>query len=329
MLNRIKFIDEENNSEYTAKVLAWIEANNKVNDCAEISFWSNRKIIVSAFKRCEAMVVVNNQDEVIAYMIWSASDGRLHIDIVEVSKEFRRKGIFKAMITALTEKFNDLLVLSASPIQQSMNVFKALGWEMVVDKNGNSKCYKILRPGLFFQNTLPDGLVIAIFSKTDVVNPNEYVDYYRVKERPNHYVLKYFQIELDEERKLKMPIVTLFHVDGYVGIYLNKKLITDGKTKHLFTNTVAHDDISLLILERISPCNLELLTDFFAQGQKKPPVTSSKKSVSSISTRSAAEPDNQSDHPNIKRRLRSSSAFFKLHEPLKQHQAKSPSFFSS
>ncbi len=325
MQNRIIFINEENNSEYAPKVVAWIETNNKQHDCSEVGFLSNSEVIVNAFKRCEAMVVLNNQDNIIAYMLWNASNGRLHIDIVEVSKNFRRKGIFKGMLTALTGKFNDLLVLSASPIQQSMNVFRAMAWEMIVDRNGSYHCYKILQPSLSPLDILPDYSVIAIFSITEVVD---------TEEKPNDYHLKYFRIELNQDKKLKVPIITSFHPNSYVGIYLNKKLITSGKVRHLLSNSIFFSEINLLILERFEPRNLQLFADFFTQAQtqnQKPlHITTIKKIVTSATIRSTTE-ENNCEQPNIKRRLTSTSTFFKLQESANKVEAtllSSPSFSS-
>lgn len=75
-----------------------------------------------------------------------------------------------------------------------------------------SHWYKLIdnRPIVPQLDALPDDRALAIFSRADVDNPQNgknYVDGYMVKEHPEKYKLKYFKIDVDNEGKLRLPLL--------------------------------------------------------------------------------------------------------------------------
>ena len=104
---QIKFINEENKDKYAEKVLTWLRTDFFERDNEpKKHFWHNRRAIKEAFNHSDAMVVLNDRKEIIAYMIWTfCGGGRAEIDIVEVRKEYRQQGIFKKCYLLLLTGF--------------------------------------------------------------------------------------------------------------------------------------------------------------------------------------------------------------------------------
>ena len=255
----ITYINKDNKQHYKQTVLRWLKADFEAQENPQQHFWNNRKIIASAFDKCNALVTLdeNNQNKFVSYMIWSNYKDVIEVDIIEVRKKYRRQGIFRKMLSIFSEKFPDVLLLSACVLPQSEEAFRKLGWQDASTKNsrGFKQHYKILKPGLEALDVLPNGFAIAVCSN----------DYYQVKNSPDDYkqVTKYFGISVDENKKLHQPIITNFHYEGYIGIYLNKKLIANGKAKHLFKNNVCHEN--LLVINKIIPENPSLFKELFSQ----------------------------------------------------------------
>ena len=99
------FINEVNKLQYKKTLLDWLQSDFKNRGEPTPHFWNNRDMIARAFDDGDAMIVLNNQKEVIGYMIWSFYDGGLEIDIVEVREDHRGQGIFTEMLSALSNKF--------------------------------------------------------------------------------------------------------------------------------------------------------------------------------------------------------------------------------
>ncbi|OGT21446.1 MAG: hypothetical protein A3C55_06310 [Gammaproteobacteria bacterium RIFCSPHIGHO2_02_FULL_42_13] len=262
------FIDEENKQRYSRKVLSWLKSDfERREDPASSHFWHNERIIAQAFEGCNALVVIDTHKRLVGYMIWARDEVSAEIEIVEVIEKFRRQGVFKKMLSDFLDKFTNVSILFATVLPQAREIFRQAGWQMTQDLNGDEKFYRIIKPSLCPVDTLPDGRAIAIFSNVDVIGPRphidsgRYVDFYVVKANPSHYPLKYFQIDLDETGKLRIPLITNFHHEGYIGVYFNKKLIAQGKAKHLFEGRTAFSDSSFLIISRIVPVSPKLFYD--------------------------------------------------------------------
>lgn len=253
----IIFIAENNKKQYKKALLSWLKSDFIKQGFPQNHFWHNQEIIGNAFDSCHAMVVINKQKKIIGYMIWTSYEGGAEIDIIEVKKEYRKKGIAKKMLSEFSEKFSDVYLLCASVLPQAVEFFTKIGWESTIDHNQRKKFFKIIRTVLEPLNELPDGKVIGICSE----------DFYKVKNNPLQYqhLMRYFPIELDADKKLRVPIATTFIYEGYISIYLNKELIAEGKARHLFANQICHGT-SLLVINKIEPLNPELFMKkrFFA-----------------------------------------------------------------
>ena len=191
MQTTIKFITEENKDKYREMVLNWLKSDydklGKPND----HFWHNKNAIIWAFNSRKAMVVLNNQKEVVGYMIWSIIGIRAEVDIIEVRKDCRRQGIFRQMLDTFSSKSTSISVLSASVLPQAETAFRRVGWEIKYGNN-RKKHIKVIRPGLRALNILPNGRVIAICSKTET-DGRGYTDFYMIKGNQKYeHLMKYF-----------------------------------------------------------------------------------------------------------------------------------------
>jgi hypothetical protein len=186
-------------------------------------------------------------------MIWEFYNNGIgaEISIIEVKEKYQRCGIFKKMITTFEEEFTNIVALSAFVLPQSEDAFHKSGWEKQM-----REYMKIIKPSVPTLNSLPGGRVIATCSE----------DFYKVKSNPEQYtnLMKYFQIQLDDKGQLLIPIVTAYYYEHYIGIYFNKKLIAEGKARHLFNNEDIDSRSELLILARIRPINSDIFRDFLS-----------------------------------------------------------------
>ena len=255
METHIKFINESNKDKYLNQVIAWLKEDYLEQGEPENHFWHNIDLIESSFDEGKALVVVNATKAVIGYMIWNLDGSRAEINIVEVNEACRGQGVLKKILLEFTHQYSDIAILTASVLPQSERVFAKLGWAYVENHNHQKKYFSIVKPIVLAQQTLLEGRIIAVCSE----------DPYKVKSHPNKYkhLMKYFPVELDTEGKLSLPIITDFNYEGYVGIYMNKESIIDGKAKHLFQNTTAHASANLLIIDKIIPYKPEI---FYEKG---------------------------------------------------------------
>lgn len=253
----IEFLNEKNKTQHKKTVLTWLEAHFKEQVSPDKHFWHNKSIIEDACDGCNAMIALNSQKEFAGYMIWERYNLRAEINIVEVKEEYRRQGVLRQLLAEFSKKFTDVRILSASVLPQAEKAFCALGWEKIGSKHIN-----IIEPGLKPFDTLPDGPVIAIAACSS--------DFYAVKANPEKYKnsMQYFQIKTNKEGQLHEPIMTPFHYEGYMGIYINKKLIIDGKTKHIFKENEFSNAVGFLIVTNIIPQKPELFKDFFSHSNK-------------------------------------------------------------
>ena len=252
----IEFVDERNNASFKEKVLNWLRADFEKRRRPNNHFWHNRDAIARAFDSSQALVALTNRGECVGYMIWDIyAEIGAEIDIIEVKETYRQQGIFKKMLENFCEKFTDICVLSGSVLPQSEEIFEKVGWKKIGKKH-----IKIIKPCLSSLDALPEGQAIAVCSK----------DFYAVKAKPDEYshLMKYFEIKMTPDGKLDKPLVTAHHYEGYIGIYLNKKLIAEGKAKHLFKDGYA-SSFELLVLNKIMPVKPELFQEFFSVAQRE------------------------------------------------------------
>lgn len=249
------FINELNKANYKKAALEYIYVDFKKRGNPAQHFWYDKVMIGKAFDDCTAMVATNDKKEIVGYMVWSRYDGGLELDIAEVRGDYRRQGVLKSMLKDLSDKFTDVSVLSGSVLPQSEKIFDRVGWEKISVCNYGklrTKYFKIIRPVLPILDALPDGRVIAIFSKIDdAIDSKEHIDFYTVQAHLEKYKIKYFQIDLDENGQLRVPIVTGYHNEGFVGVYFNRELMATGKAKQLFVNQPSV--MNLLVINKIVP----------------------------------------------------------------------------
>lgn len=240
---KLKFLNQEYIIPYMQLVLGWLSSDFKEKGKPERHFWRHRSVIYKSFSQCRALVVLDQDDKLAAYLIWD----RFHllsikINLVEVIPKYRRQGLFKKMQEALIIRFPEVLILTASVRPEADHVFSQDGWQKNNNQKNNNQnlevlenlgvlenlidYYKIVKPVVDGQDSLPDGLVIALSSKA--LN--------KVKNNRAKYEasLRYFPIQVDDHQQLEIPMVTQHHDEGYVGLYFNRKLITEGQSKDLF-----------------------------------------------------------------------------------------------
>jgi len=269
MAHQIEFTTAQNKDTHKEKVLAYLKADFDKRRCPSGHFWHNRRVISQAFDEEKTMTVFNDDNEVIGYMVWSIrseDDISLEIDIVEVDEGHRRQGISRAMIAALTQRFPKVTVLTAKVIHQSVDIFSAMGWQKIEELyrayDYLTKFNKVVKTGLAHTSELPDGYVVAVFSKVDVPDAREHIDFYTVQRNPGKYQMKYFKVDLDSDGNLLEPIITPFHYEGYIGIYHNKALLVANKAKCLFSNPTTLDSHNVFILDKIKPCEPQKFVGF-------------------------------------------------------------------
>lgn len=246
----IRFAEETNKTQYSAAVFSWLQNDFNSQKTPGRHFFHNIDMIKEAFAECRAMVSINEEDEVIGFMIWQIfANSRAEIDIVEIKKPYRRQGIFNRMLTHLTEKYSDICVLSAMPIPEAEIVFQKAGWEGMQDINRTKHYIKTVKPVLSPINSLPNhGHVIAICP----------TDYYTVVNDLAKYqdAMQYFPIEFDADRKLQTPIVAKCGRDDYAAVYYNGELVAQQRPKHLFNRTACNcTTFGSLILTKIEPAD--------------------------------------------------------------------------
>ena len=255
------FITDENKNKYKNQYLTWLESDFNKKGPSGFHFWYNASIIATSFDECRAMVVLNNRNNIIGYMTWNLlSDALAVIDIVEVKKNYRRKGIFKEMLSEFSKKFTDVVILLVLSIPEAQHIFENAGWTKTVSNFYADAIhfFKIIKPVAKLSHELPDGCAIAFFSKIDLPNSTHKIDYYHVQENPSLYSKQYCQLDfkpsdLTTEGTLNTPIVLPFHYEGYIGIYMDKILIAEGKAKHLFENKSYACHAGVLVIHQLKP----------------------------------------------------------------------------
>lgn len=272
---KFKFVNEANKVNFCRKVLAWLENDFKRKGKPASHFWHNRDSISDSFDSRHGMVVLNEENELIGYMVWTPAGGTeltpvFTIDIVEVLEKYQNQGIFKKMLSEFSSKHSHVCVLKVNSLPQSIEKFKHLGWEdgrienwedlhllrgPASNENKIGYFFKKIHESVPAVEALPDGHVIA-------VTP---VCYYAVEKNPNVYPMKYFKIKIDSDGKLETPIITRHHPEGYVGVYRDKQLICQQKAKNLFKNSTSYSGINLFVLDRIEPLYPEKFMKFFQE----------------------------------------------------------------
>ena len=253
------FVNEENKEKLMKKTIIYLEEDFMERGSPKNHFWYNSESIKSGFDK--AMVGLNDREEIVSYMIWEMFDQEcgIMIEFVEVVEKYKRKGIFKKMIESLHDRFPDIYFFMAYPAtEEGKAVFS--NWEHI----GDGRFIKILRSTVSPVRELPGEHVIAISG----------VNFYEFENDREKYrnTLQYFPFELDDD-KLKKPIIFFEYHQGYVGIYLNKKLVAEGKINHLFSEG-AMSMYKCLIITRFILQDKELQEKFHEEYeiiQRKPP----------------------------------------------------------
>jgi hypothetical protein len=139
--------------------------------------------------------------------------------------------------------------------------------------------YKILQPVALARTELPGGVALAVCSRADVPTATDYLDAYKVMKEPGKYPKKYFNLDLSQDGKLRVPIILPFHYEGYAGLYQDRKLIAEGKLKHLFEDV--HYTGGMLIMDAFKPKDNKLsITTLFSKVDNSSPAAASSSVVS-------------------------------------------------
>lgn len=243
---QIDFATETNKHEINQIVLAWLESDFKTKKQPRNHFWYNQSVITDAFDRCCGMVVRDENQQLVAYMVWSFYSNKIgaEIDIVEVREPYRGQGIFKQMLAAFSNELPQVAVLSVSALEQAQPVFEKLGWRHAATSSSqmltisDSVRFKHIKPPLISSDTLPSGVAIAVCSE----------DFYQVKVNQKNYADKilYLTPEVDHDYNLTQAVVATCHKDGYLGFYLDQELVHECKPKYLIDSPDTHQAIVAL-----------------------------------------------------------------------------------
>lgn len=251
------FITEANYQHFENKVLSWLKNDFFQRGNPSHHFWHNAQMISDYFAAHRAMVVTNDKNELVAYMVWSTDDKVAEVQIIEVVPAHRRKGIFREMIDHFSKNYKPDL-LTASVLKQSETAFKKLGWTETPTVHNRKKFYKAVAPTVKPRSTCPKkGLVIALCTRYDF-KTTDYVDYYTIQRDPKRYPMKYYPIQVSSELQLKTPIIAEFHQDDYIGVFYNGKFITSDKAKNLVNNFITVFN-ALLFINQLDPKNEDLM----------------------------------------------------------------------
>ncbi len=259
----IKFIfaNDQNKAECIEKVLTYLDEDFEKKNHPQSHFWHSKDTIKECFDNCDGMLALNEKEEIVGYMVWNrySTSAITSVTAVEVKEEYRQQGIFKKMISEFSHHFDDICVLSGSPVKEAVEIFRRLNWTIVNGPNGGKRCFKLLKPCLPSLDTLPNGHAIAITSH----------DFYQVQKSRSDYQMQYYKIEVDKNGKLQIPIICSHKGDGYIGVYFNKKLVAENKSKYLFSNEVIQRSLNLLVLDKIEPCQPELFVNFLPSSEEE------------------------------------------------------------
>lgn len=243
---QIYFATDTTKQDNRQLVLEWLEKDFREKHQPKNHFWYNRVTIADAFDACRGMVVRDDHQQFIGFMAWSFYGDKVgaEIDIVEIEESYRGQGIFKQILSAFSNYFPQLAVLSVSALPQAQPIFEKMGWQRAATSStmlpaiSDRIFFKILKTPTPFSNTLPNGISIAICSE----------DFYQVKTSPQRYADKTYFLSpvTGHEYSLTQPVVATCHKDGYLGFYLNQQLVYECKPKLLTNSVDCHHAIVLL-----------------------------------------------------------------------------------
>lgn len=251
--------NDDNMQKHIRTVKEYLENDFKLRDSPERHFWHNQSEIGHYFYDLTG-VIVFQESELVAFMTWHM-EGQYYIEIkqVEVNEEHRKKGIFKWMLSWLLEKYPCVVVLAARVLEESKHIYEKMGWVRVSYWKNEDFYYKLLEPMSVPLDDIPEGISLALYSNTDVPNA-EPLDFQSccnelrvtpgdVIECPEKYKLNYFKLDFDEWDYLQSPpVIFPFQPDGYVGIFKDKKLVSEGTCRHVFTEKVVHSNTFLFLM---------------------------------------------------------------------------------
>lgn len=307
------FVTENNKERYKSLVLTWLQSDFNLKKQPFGHFWHNRSIISGAFDQRRALVALNDQQEVIGFMIWSTFGVlRMEIDIVEVKEAYRRQGVFKKAQLELSKKFPEIVILTASVIPQAVSAFRNDGWTKIennVNYGTNTTFIKEIKPCLQPFDKLPEGNSIAVCS----------TNFYEVKAKPEQYKtsMKYFQIAPLANGILPNPIATGFHYEGYVGIYKDKKLVAQGKAKHLFDSKYFDFNFNFLIIRGMRLLDQSLFPEYREE------------ETYSTNYTDESGPEKQEENPGLDKRALEISQYYSEQKSLPENSPAQKTFVPS
>lgn len=255
---KVESINSENRQLYKEVVLSWLADDYIQKDGPAEHSYNHSDLIKKAFSNNNAMVALNHDDTILGYMIWNTCEANAEIELVEVKEEYRRQGIFKAMLERFKLEQTAIYILSVNVTKNSEIVYKHMGWQKVNNNSGGMRYVNVLKNGILPSNDLPGGRVIALCPK-DYCEVNANIEKFQDE-------IKCFQIELDLKQELITPIIIVnFYNEGgldknnfYVSIYQDKRLIDEGRVESLFKNIIYYPDTNILLIKSIIPCKPEL-----------------------------------------------------------------------
>ena len=250
----IFFADDASKSDFSKITLNYLEKDFASQDNLIPHFFCNKEMIEASFLSNKGLIATYS-NKFAGFLIWDKYELGLEIDIVEVNKDYRKKGIFKRMVNSLIERFPETCVLTGSIVPQSRRIFKKEGWQNIEGciNNNQSRYFKIIRPvAMQYDSSFSvkkDEFSIAIaFLNNDWWN----------NQNDDEKHKKYFKLNLDKQGNLTVPIVAKCPIpDSEIWIYKGENLIDTGKLKYFLDKSLYEINTNI---ELIGNCRHDMLT---------------------------------------------------------------------
>jgi ribosomal protein S18 acetylase RimI-like enzyme len=281
----LQFSNESNKEELSTMILSWlmndfVSQTQKIGEKPENHFGHDIDTIKEIMQKADILVLSNAQG-LVGYLIWSVVNlHHISIEFMEVSSEYRGKGLARRMIDALIQHLPEVNLLSSmsADTPTAKGFHQHLGWQ----NNGKTNYFhKIIRPGLESSQTLPTtGLALSICP----------YDFYEVHRNLKDYLpkMQYFKLEMGPDGKLLVPIISEFKFEGYIGVHHNGKLIEAGKAKHLFDSEDATDFHSVFLMIKFNPINKKKYENLSNTGSTSPNTPQNRDPITAANARGTA-----------------------------------------
>lgn len=242
----IFFADDSCKSDFSKVTLSYLEEDFNSYEIKPNSHFFYNSSRIEEFFLSNRGLIARYSNEFAGFLTWDKYELGLEIDIVEVNKNYREKGIFKKMVKSLIKRFPDTCVLTGSILQQSRRIFRKDGWKNIEGciNNNQSRYFKIVRP---FAKQYDSQLDVEKEEYSIAVALD-----YQEKDK------KYFKLNVDKQGKLIVPVVTnLPAYDSKIWIYKGKDLLDEGKAKCFIYRDYYGRDTKV---ELIGDCFHDMLT---------------------------------------------------------------------